>query len=188
MGTDEGTPHDWINGEEFPNDRNYRLFAALADVRNGFGFAGTPMFEPIATLAANRQLPPDLKVEDGGFLKRQAADKEEYWLGDHSYSWATVKEILEWPGWDQMLQATGVLSREQYQAWDKASEPDSWCGARTGRGLRTTSDPNDPEPWTDIQVTWQRSLRESCAVFLAWCAYAKLRYGENARLVFGFDS
>lgn len=55
--------------------RNYVLFAILAGVRNGSGY--TPICEP-------RGFPPGFTVDDY----------------DHTPSWLTVREILDYPHWD----------------------------------------------------------------------------------------
>ena len=67
-------------------DRNYTLFAILAGVRNGYGFAGCYRHEPLQPIAEGRGLPEFISVV------------EEFgcWLGEHSYTYMTVNEILEW--------------------------------------------------------------------------------------------
>ena len=55
--TDEERRAYW---DSDPGGRNYNLFAFLAGVRNGSGFAGSYRHEPIEPLFAGRGLPPDL--------------------------------------------------------------------------------------------------------------------------------
>ena len=40
-------------------DRHYFLFSWLADVRNGFGFAGVKTYEPVTPLSQPPRLPHD---------------------------------------------------------------------------------------------------------------------------------
>lgn len=80
--------------------RNYAVFAILANQRNGEGF--TPISEP-------RGLPPDVSnalaaihandVAEEPDESKEDADGEaygDYWVGDHSFSWLTLAELLEW--------------------------------------------------------------------------------------------
>lgn len=85
--------------------RHYDLFSILADVRNGFGFAGVPTggkFLPILAFLypdmicdgeyQGRGLPEDLSQE----LRSLDGDPnfDDYvFLGDYGYSWITLAEI-----------------------------------------------------------------------------------------------
>lgn len=73
--------------------RNYNLFAMLADVRNGRGFAGVYTGEGFNPIADPKGAPSDMSSE----IKSAC----EYWEGDgHSHSWFTVKELLDYD-WEQ---------------------------------------------------------------------------------------
>lgn len=59
MGTDiHGVFQAFDNGQwrdvesSYEQDRHYQLFAVLAGVRNGYGFAGVPTGEPVTPIAA----------------------------------------------------------------------------------------------------------------------------------------
>jgi hypothetical protein len=79
---------DWIY-----DGRNYDLFAILADVRNGRGFAGSYTGEGFNPIADTKGVPDDMS----DVLK----EAYEYWEGDgHSHSWFTVKELTEYD-WEQ---------------------------------------------------------------------------------------
>lgn len=71
----------WFDDGEIEDARNYPLFAALAGVR-GYGLGIAPISEPRGLPADNAEAPDD------------------FWFGDHSYSWLTLAEIRDWPGWD----------------------------------------------------------------------------------------
>lgn len=64
-------PFDW---------RNYGMFGFLADVRN---------YSHVPPLSESRGLPynlsPELTSQDGGVT----------WLGDHSFSWLSLSELLD---------------------------------------------------------------------------------------------
>lgn len=49
---------------EYEQSRHYQLFAVLADVRNGYGFAGVQTGEPVKPIAKPRGLPPDFEMDD----------------------------------------------------------------------------------------------------------------------------
>lgn len=117
--------HAWFN------DRYYALFAALAGVRNGFGFAGIPTHQPLVPISEPRGLPDDLLAV--------AADDHElpdgYWLGDHSHSWLTLREVLDYD-WDREL------------VWpDGSTTPLRECVGdfltRTVPALRSVGEPDD---------------------------------------------
>ena len=90
--------------EELFGDRNYVLFAVLANVRNRWGI--TPIAEP-------RGFPEDFFAEckgtdDDGFLTHEGT-----WMGCHSYSWLTLSEI-ETYDWKQR----SVMGNNASVGWD----------------------------------------------------------------------
>lgn len=66
--------------------RNYRLFAALAGVRNGYGEAVTPISTP-------RGLPADVSPE----VQSESHDD------DYSHSWLLLSELLAYD-WNQVVE------------------------------------------------------------------------------------
>ena len=48
---------------DLSENRNYWAFAVLADVRNGYGFAGIDKGDPITPISEPRGLPEDLSDE-----------------------------------------------------------------------------------------------------------------------------
>lgn len=99
----------WTTISEIEDDRNYALFAALADVRNYTGV--TPISQP-------RGLPDDFVIDD--------EDHFGIWMGDHSYSWLSIDELVGWDGWDQGCYE-GVL-RDYTQVFLKWLD---WADAKT---------------------------------------------------------
>ncbi|MFF8831298.1 hypothetical protein [Streptomyces sp. NPDC015131] len=179
----------WYTDCRMEDDRNYRLFAALADVRNGAGFAGVKTHEPIEPIAAPRDWPKDFNLDSTKGVT--CGYDEEPWLGDHSFSWLSLPEVMDWKGWDQPLNECGYISRAEYESWDRVSPPPKgWSGGISGRNIVLAEDGVPPPPgWTHVRVYWTRPLRESCETFLAWTRYAAAKAGGyEARIVFGFDS
>lgn len=78
--------------------RNYHAFSVLADVRNGRGVAGRYTGEQWEPIAQPRGLPADLaRPEQVSFLNDDTIlDGNVVWLGDHSHSYLTLKEILDY--------------------------------------------------------------------------------------------
>jgi hypothetical protein len=177
----DGQP--WFTDKGIEDERNYRVFAALADVRNGYGFAGIPTHKAITPISTPRGLPADFEYDEAN---------EDGWLGDHSFSWLTIKELVEWPGWDQTLKETGVISREAFADWVPGSTPSGWSGDIRGGGVivADATAPSFPDGWTHVRIGWERPLRDACELFLMWLAYinAKYSYVPQMRMVFGFDS
>jgi len=77
---------------EYYEERNYDLFAILADVRNGYGFAGVVTSSGFVPLDQPRGIPPN------------ASDDVRKWCegGDHSHSYCTVAELLAYD-WTRMV-------------------------------------------------------------------------------------
>ena len=68
------------------DQRNYALYSILADVRNGYGFAGVFTGMGFTPIAPPRGVPEDASPE---YRAEVAA-----WGGDgHSHSWLTLKEL-----------------------------------------------------------------------------------------------
>lgn len=86
-------------------DRDYDSFAILADVRNedDFNFISEP-----------RGIPKWLKMGKNGYLD----DIENCWLGEHSFSWINLKELLDFD-WSQEVTKQRVVPLEEYARWSK---------------------------------------------------------------------
>lgn len=98
----------WTTIATIEDDRNYALFAALADVRNYGGI--TPISEP-------RGLPEDFEID--GEEHRMSYTGDKVWMGEHSYSWLSINELLKWHGWDQ---EDLRVPAETFLAWLKWAE------------------------------------------------------------------
>jgi hypothetical protein len=176
----------WWRACEIEDSRNYRVFAVLADVRNGRGFAGVVSHEPIKPIAEPRGLPDDHTTGWG-----EDAEGE---FGDHSFSWLSLAEISEWPGWDQTLHEQVWIDRKQYEeTWLPAGGgvPNGWSGGVSGGSVIHADHDAEhfPDGWNYVRVSWSRPLRDACSLFLTWLEYAKAKVGDaEGRIVFGFDS
>ena len=182
-------------------DRNYTLFAILAGVRNGYGFAGCYRHEPLQPIAEGRGIPEFISVVEerteelyNKYYGRWD-DEEEFgcWLGDPSYTHMTVNEILEWKGWNNHLSQGGVVSVEHYEETvAKGKEPESWCGGISGGGVVTVAEDEykSGAKATHVKCFWksEQSLGERYDWFLEEIELIKNEYGEDVYLVIGFDN
>lgn len=100
-GSGKGGQYDW---------RDYRIFALLADVRNGDG---------VEPLAAPRGLPADFDVDDARGPNH--LEHGGMWMGDHSHSWLTVAELSAHQDWPE----DAMFAQDFLPAIAKLGEPDA---------------------------------------------------------------
>lgn len=111
-------------------DRNYDLFSMLADVRNGYGFAGCKTGDGFDPLAEPRGLPRDLSLA----LRTESFEDGAPWLGDHSFSHATLAELLAYD-YDRVTTKSGVVDSATFAEWRERGSvgaPGSWSGGVSG--------------------------------------------------------
>lgn len=170
--------------------RNYDLFAILADVRNGRGFAGTGTgFKPIS---GPRGVPSDAGPE---YLK-----EVDRWGGDgHSHSHLTLAELLAYD-WNQTTAHRGFVDGRSYAIFKEKGKPDSWCGDVYGPAKLTNAAMDGllaaggrwkeyGDPYT--QVEWTETYRESGGSFPTRTLPALAVMDSdpaNVRIVFFFDN
>lgn len=114
-------------GKHFYDARNYDTFAILADVRNGRGFAGVDTGDGFIPISEPRGLPDDLSPE-----LRAEADAGL----DHTPSWLTVRELLEYD-WTRVTTKRGWVNGPEYAEWASYQKgrglgPRSWSGGVAG--------------------------------------------------------
>ena len=192
-------------------DRNYTLFAILAGVRNGRGFAGVYRHEPVTPIAEDRGIPDFVNSDEEGQstqfynpwfnLAYADPDEQEFgtWLGDHSFTYMTVQEILDWAGWDEHLQSGGVVTREEYEnTIAQGKDPEYWSGDVSGtqvvkisqhdyEKMKKENCPTDKV--THIITCWknQQTLRGDFDWFLEEIKRIADEHGPDTYLVIGFD-
>ncbi|MCP4700482.1 MAG: hypothetical protein GY862_27070 [Gammaproteobacteria bacterium] len=117
-------PHIWCKHENelIKNDvyrgRNYELFAAIANVRNG---AGNVHVEP-------KGMPDD--------CHKITKDCAELWGGDgHSHSHLTVSELKEInEAFGGKAKRSGMISLEAFHGLAKGEKPTEWCQLTNNTG------------------------------------------------------
>ena len=153
------------------DDRNYALFATLANVRN-YG-ENTPISEP-------RGLPKDVHK-----ITKQLAD--DWGIDGHSHSYFTLRELLSYIDTAPIFTYSGMVSAEQARDLDEYHIfPDSWC-QWTNMGnyvQRAWTKPNDN---LDDLI---EAMKTRCSeVFYLWDDENRIkRHANKLRIVFWFDN
>lgn len=145
--------------------RDYDVFAMMADVRNGRGFAGVDLGDGFIPIAMPRGIP-----EDASYV---IDDEAERWGVDgHSHSYLTLRELLDLEHngyWDNKTEHRGVMMREELeqaksdgivlrvkeQTARLTGPPRSWAGGISG-----------PDPTDIFQVSWEGTYRDSAGWLL----------------------
>src|ERR1700691_1564806 len=74
----------WVKADvKVPDGRNYWTFAKLANVRNGFGFAGCDTGDAVVPICEPRGLPADTSIHDEDYDEEAEDGLDRVWLGDH---------------------------------------------------------------------------------------------------------
>lgn len=132
-------PYRWGGGNDDEDyirswftDRNYTLFGMLADVRNGSGFAGCDLGDPLEVIAQPRGWPADLSPE----LEAERADIE------HTPCWLTVAEMQTFFGRKRVEDYVrrGVVDGATYERLrDTGEVPRMSSGGISGPGIITVA-------------------------------------------------
>jgi hypothetical protein len=189
--------------DAFYSDRNYDLFAILANVRNGYGFAGVVTGEGFVPIAMPRGLPADATAP----VKKRS---DEWGEDGHSHSWLTLAELLAYD-WDQTTINYGVMPLEIYKNYQATGKLTTYSGGVWGENVLTISqDDGDALLAAErgeavltedqatliagkdiyVQARWRESYRDAAASFLNETLPKLQALGEPAdvRIVFWFDN
>jgi hypothetical protein len=166
--------------EENFSERNYDLFAMLANVRNGtWGQRFEPICEPRG-LPDDRDVSGKIKTYSMSGPGDELVDFDDGFYGDHSFTWLTLEEILAYHvrTLDKPYNCKATVSREEKARLKPGEVPSSYSGGGwDGAPLPT-------HEWVEtykdrICVEWWRFLNR----------IRKLaKEPKDIRLVFGFDS
>lgn len=188
----------WCEGDRmerapFFHDRAYDVFAVLADVRNGVGFAGCNTGDGFQPISEPRGLPEDMDEKSRKYLS-----------GEHSQSWLLLSEVLATDAyWNKTTKKRGWVSVEEYKLWKAsgAKWPRNYCGDVSGGMVRHCL-PHEMDRYLEsgfpeaeahyyCPLDWEVTYRESCRAL--WRVIPDIeridyRHPERIRLVFDFDS
>lgn len=193
----DGSPsYDYSKMMDYPLyiGRNYDLFAILANVRNGRGFAGILTGTGFKPIDMPRGLPQD--------VCKEVQEISDGWDVDgHSHSWLLLKELIEYDYDNQFTTQYAVVNKKEYQTFKQNGKPDYYSGDVSGSRVIKVSNAEmeqiisgqlgqeeGKEYYT--QITWNESYKESVGNhwFEVLKEMKKLGSPENVRLVFFFDN
>lgn len=188
------------------NGRNYNMFAILANVRNGSGFAGVDTGDGFKPIADPRGVPDDASPEYKLVSKQ--------WDGDgHSHSYFTVAELLAYD-WTQTTKKRGWVNGVEFARWSKydmelGHGPKNYSGGVSGgeiihidisemtlRVNELRKQHNDYYYLCEelasfyTQVQWSTPYYRAAGLFWQETIPRLLRLGkpEDVRIVFFFDN
>lgn len=152
---------------DFFGDRNYSLFAVLADVRN---YGDTEYIDD------PRGLPDD--VTD--VVKN---DYEVWEFDAHSCSHLTLKELIDFHEQGHPLKRSGMISPEQQKQLELGILPDHWCQVTNRAGWER----REWEEKNDVLVPLIDALKKRAdeLILIRGSAYEN---SDNIRIVFWFDN
>lgn len=194
---DETFEHNQVMTAHPYSGRNYNLFAILANVRNGHGFAGSDTGDGFVPMAEPRGVPDDAT----DFYKHQV----EEWGGDgHSHSWATLGELKAYD-WDRVTTLRGWISLDEYGEFRKDGTRPEWWSSMVGGGrivhvnheqanaLLDGVTQRNPELSYYTRIEWTQPYREVVGSFLtetipALEGIAAMEKVNDLRIVFFFDN
>lgn len=171
--------------------RNYSLFGILADVRNGFGFAGIPTGEPWTAIAPDRGLPADMVPLANPY---ELGDH----LGDHSFTWIGLDELraFDWDG--TVRRKRGVVEFPVWREWQDSqdTQPTEWAGGVSGRSVEIITAAQALERSTNlhdnlyVESEWSTTAREATGDWPGQIIpiLERIANGGELRLLMGFDS
>jgi hypothetical protein len=132
---EKNSEYEWRKDEfqDSPDgSRDYDWFSILADVRNGYGFAGVSTGSGFDVIAEPRGVPEDATDE--------WKEKVESWGCDmHSQSYLALEDFDNFD-WNQFTFKYGVIGLGQYEKLRGTTDsPNSWCGSSSGSNIITVS-------------------------------------------------
>lgn len=213
----DGKPEQcwWCNGRKTADrlfhHRSYTLFGVLAGVRHDDvpriddprGVPDDISFE--LAVACSLDLPAaaneDEAIESSRLRLQSHDDDNGEWLGDHSFSWLTVEELLGFD-WNQPIEGgescSGWVKAEEFIRWRECGRPSSWCKSVGGGAVRHV------EHDEMARLIGAGKANEHTYTFVKWGATLATHIGDwwlkklellrslgdprNVRVVFGFDS
>jgi hypothetical protein len=192
----EGPDYSWNTPktDQPYSGRNYNLFAILADVRNGYGFAGCDTGDAVEPIDYPRGLPHDVS-------KEIQVCSDEWGVDGHSHSHFTIREILD-HNWTTKKTHRGWVGRSGYEEFLENGEPSGWSGGISGGGVKHVINKEmdrmirEGEDTKNVytKIEWTTEQWEDCRYFLNTVKKIRAMFEEggtdldDVRLVFWFDN
>jgi hypothetical protein len=127
--------------------RNYDLFAILANVRNGSGFAGCDTGDGFKPIAMPRGIPRDVSVE-------ARIELEKYGVDGHSHSYFTLAELLDYDWEGQKTKHRGWVDPWNFEIWRKKGKPQTWSGGVEGNSINHVSNTQMARMIAEGNIQW----------------------------------
>lgn len=125
--------HEYVDLPPVLCCRDYDFFAIIADVRNGYGFAGVLRY----TAAAN-PITSDRGLLDES-IDQYGESTSGFWYGDHSYTYITLQNLIDTDLHYQTVTRTGYVSLKDFLPLKREEAPENWCGDVSGQSVRKIS-------------------------------------------------
>lgn len=169
---------EWhLSDIDVPSDRNYWAFALLANVCNGYGFAGVDRGDPLEPIDEPRGLPDDLSSELAHALDTD--DESQIYLGYECFSYLTLRELLDYD-LNTAITMRGYVSQEAAEHYRLTGElPQYFAGwtSLPGHEKLEWYEPVHQAAWLIPQII--ETLQPLCV--------KENLLPEHVRIVFGFD-
>ena len=170
--------------------RDYNLFAVLANVRNGVGFAGVTTGDEFNYIDEPRGLPDGISD----------AAKKKLFQGGYGESWYTLTELKNF-NWLQLHKTLGVVSYDEYEKTAAIGErPNSWCSWVGGKDVIIVDESQFPLKQMKKDKLYYVSCEFPAETYDAECGYfysetipileSLIPVGgtsDDVRIVFNFD-
>ena len=187
----------WNNN---PESRSYKVFSFLANVRNGYGFAGIETYQPIKPIENPRGFPSTSAFDE-------IFDQAEEWC--HSFTHYSMKELLEHEGWNTTFHNSGYVPFDDWKEYVESQDTDNplpcpshYCGDVNGGNTRKFSMKDFKEKLSSLESTdsvyikgkWIEPSPLKDSAFWGWLNSEKMtklaeQYGsENIRINIYFDN
>jgi hypothetical protein len=183
--------------DEWWSDRHYDIFAILANVRNGRGFAGVPTSDGLPYISNGRGKPDDM------------TDKTKEWFslhgGDHSDTWVSLTEVMKYD-WTYPVRKTGIVTINEFDTYLRRGAPDGWSGDISGGNVVQVSNEVMTQMIKDgrhkaavhgyidsklytTRINWVWSTSHIAEAFMERMKMLAMEVGEHeCRLIMDFDS
>lgn len=189
--------NQWIDiTTSYDERRDYYLFSVLANQRKHSNLVAQVIAEP-------KGFPEGIQLDDDHYYTTKNIDlwrckidivfsePDEYlrfWMGDHSYSWLSDDEMLEWYSSPQLNIVDGLITTQEYPSWDRTSTPFFDYKLFTpGSTILTEEEFQFGKKGDYIRIYWQQDIREYLTYFFDEVIRLKKLHGK-IRFVFGFDN
>ena len=160
----------------FCDNRNYCLFATLADVRN---------YGDTSYIDDPRGLPDD--------VTKEVKEDSDSWGDDgHSHSYFTLKELIDFQKNAPPMKFRGMISPEAQKALDeKGILPEFWCQGTTEKGWAWREWTEENTVLLPLIEALKKRAAELCVIY-HWQGERQpekaYEYADNIRIVFWFDN